>query len=157
MTSDPTYIPSPELVEAPLRVLLRHDGYPEDHYPLAPQIDEDNRALTAAMLTAAVAYRHPTGDPELVPWEQVQELVDAARAIPHFVEERRYMEDCWGESVIVCHRSDCDHQCVRPGKTQCRGEWDEFGCWYSPDEYGRYEATAILRAALAPFTQEPQP
>lgn len=30
-------------------------------------------------LTAAVAYRTPDGHPELVPWEQVRELVDAAR------------------------------------------------------------------------------
>lgn len=94
------------------------------------------------------------GHPELVPWEQVRELVDAARAIPHWVEEREWT-DCFGDPLLSCHRSDCDHECVRPGKTQCSGEWDEFGCWYNPDEYGRYEATARLRAALARFTQEP--
>lgn len=57
MTSDPTYSPSPELVEACCEV--------------APTY--------ARAFTAAVAYRTPDGHPELVPWEQVRELVEAAR------------------------------------------------------------------------------
>lgn len=92
----------------------------------------------------------------LIPAERVQELVAAAREVPHFVEERRLLErDCWGVSVVACHRSDCDHNCVRPGKTQCRGEWDEFGCWYEEDKYGRYEITARLAAVVAEFPEAP--
>ena len=36
-----------------------------------------------------------------------------------------------GMYVEGCHRSDCDHQIVRPGKTQCSGEADKHGCWWT--------------------------
>ena len=58
MTTDP-YFPSPELVDYP--VTSRH------------VTKGDRRRI----LTAAVAFRHPDGHPELVPYSQVRELVEA--------------------------------------------------------------------------------
>ena len=56
------YIPSPELVE-----LL--DGY--------------TMSLTAgeSVLREAVAYRTPSGDPELIPWAEVATLIDLLREV----------------------------------------------------------------------------
>lgn len=94
--TDP-YSPSPELVEAAVRGKFA-----------GPFLSVDTWA--AATLTAAVAFRHPDGHPELVPWEQVRELVDAA------------------QRVIDTHP-------------------------LSPAGAG---GRMMLRAALAPFTQEPE-
>ena len=61
------YTPSPELVEA------AHD----DALFVA---ERDGDWMKAAIL-AAVAYRTPSGDPELVPWVEVAALIEAARAM----------------------------------------------------------------------------
>ena len=37
----------------------------------------------------------------------------------------------WGMYLEGCHRSDCDLQVVRPGKEQCCGDYDGFGCWWT--------------------------
>jgi hypothetical protein len=41
---------------------------------------------------------------------------------------KREEDDGVGTVVPKCSRPDCDAQVVRPGKSQCRGEWtDECG------------------------------
>ena len=70
--TDP-YSPSPELVEA-----ARHAAFPRYAYLDVEGGEERLLAEQAekmrVTLTAAVAFRHPDGYPELVPWEQVPEL-----------------------------------------------------------------------------------
>lgn len=113
------YSPSPELVEA-----LRERGF--------------YRADVYDTTRAAVAFRHPDGNPELVPWEQVRELVEAARdlglamadaALPYCFTPRMHVQTMDGDV----------------GEEEC-GECS--GCIASDD-------LARLRAALAPFTREP--
>lgn len=87
--------PSPELVEA-----ADDAAWTAEHVGWNP----------LGIIQAAVAFRHPDGHPELVPWEQVRELVDAA------------------QRVIDTHP-------------------------LSPAGAG---GRMMLRAALAPFTQEPR-
>ena len=39
----------------------------------------------------------------------------------------RTVDDGFGET-FMCARIDCDLEVVRPGKVQCRGEYDSLGC-----------------------------
>ena len=39
----------------------------------------------------------------------------------------RFVDDGYG-LVAMCARIDCDLEIVRPGKVQCRGEYDSLGC-----------------------------
>ena len=83
MTTEP-YTPSPELVEAcaiNVAIILGHAM--KSVYP--PQAAPNTVRITEQFLTAAVAFRHPDGHPELVPWEQVRELVEAAQEAESWV------------------------------------------------------------------------
>lgn len=42
--------------------------------------------------------------------------------------EERTIDDDFGSVWRLCERADCDLQVVRPGKVQCRGEWEPNGC-----------------------------
>jgi len=78
MANDP-YSPSPELVEG-LAILNAHrSGWLWDD--AGKHTQDVLRSDATAALTAAVAYRHPDGHPELVPWAQVQELVTAIKML----------------------------------------------------------------------------
>jgi len=46
---------------------------------------------------------------------------------------RRTVDDGYGE-VECCARIDCDLEVVRPGKVQCRGEYDSLGCPHTVEE-----------------------
>jgi hypothetical protein len=46
---------------------------------------------------------------------------------------RRTVDDGYGE-VECCSRIDCDLEVVRPGKVQCRGEYDSLGCPHTEEE-----------------------
>lgn len=46
----------------------------------------------------------------------------------------REVNDGFGTIGVMCDREDCDLQVVRPGKFQCRGEYDEIGCCWGPEE-----------------------
>jgi len=104
--TDP-YSPSPELVEAAMIAL-------DDQVAEAGDYDNFSNWRFARVMEAAVAFHHPDGHPELVPYSQVQELVDAARTLFEFA----------GEDWMGCPEPRIE-------------DWDR------------------LRAALAPFTQEP--
>ena len=43
------------------------------------------------------------------------------------VDVSRQVDDGYG-STMMCARIDCDLEVVRPGKVQCRGEYDSLGC-----------------------------
>lgn len=43
------------------------------------------------------------------------------------VDAGRQVDDGYG-STMMCARIDCDLEVVRPGKVQCRGEYDSLGC-----------------------------
>ena len=128
--TDP-YSPSPELVEAAARNLSLGN--------LSASESKENLEFLTAMfmpqaklaLTAAVAFRHPSGEPELVAWEQVRELVDAAQRAD--------------DVVAALHKALPDD-----GATDgLAPSWWELGV----------EANGVrvhLRAALTPFTQEPR-
>jgi len=45
----------------------------------------------------------------------------------------RTVNDGFGE-VMMCARIDCDLEVVRPGKVQCRGEYDSLGCPHTESE-----------------------
>lgn len=40
----------------------------------------------------------------------------------------REIDDGFGNCWRLCSRDDCDLQVVRPGKVQCRGDYDQRGC-----------------------------
>lgn len=40
----------------------------------------------------------------------------------------REVDDGFGNVWLLCGREDCDLDIVRPGKVQCRGDYDERGC-----------------------------
>ena len=102
--TDP-YSPSPELVEA------------------VADLSGCGTDTTEFVIGEAVDFRHPDGRPELVPWEQVRELVDAAREA-----------EPWLDYLDTNHAPD-----------------------WAPNEASVVaNDLARLRAALAPFTQEPE-
>ena len=76
------YIPSPELVEAGVDAYLDADfpGWREDDYD-QDAAREPERVPMRTALTAAVAYRTPSGDPELIPWAEVATLIDLLREV----------------------------------------------------------------------------
>ena len=124
------YIPSPELVEASsVNAWVPMDAV------------ED-------ALTAAVAYRTPSGDPELVPWVEVAGLIDAIEGLLEGGESGR--EGDWDYAVgyalgVLAHlrREMRTGGVIRPGTGPTVSE-KNHGSLLTPEQ----------RAALAPWTQE---
>lgn len=50
-----------------------------------------------------------------------------------YVMSKRTVDDGFGE-VMMCARIDCNLEVVRPGKVQCRGEYDSLGCPHTESE-----------------------
>lgn len=135
------YSPPPELVEA-----ADDAAWTAEHVGWNP----------LGIIQAAVAFRHPDGRPELVPWEQVRELVENMQARVDTLTEalREHGEHdlrCWVRPRVLKCVCGLEEALMRTGGYVRAGEGRKT---VSEQNHGSF-LTPAQRAALAPFTQEP--
>lgn len=92
-----------------------------------PRVAASKRSFDFAGYRVRLEAGHGDADvPEVVAF--IVEAINAAIDRSLDVGPDQVVTDGFGSEWLKCDRNDCDLHVVRPGKAQCVGDHDEWGC-----------------------------